>query len=150
MGHTYANLLYHVVFSTKDRRPAIDADLRGRLREYMAGVARQEFGRAISIGGTENHIHGLISVRPAISVADAMKKWKSLSSGWVNRSVNMQDGFYWQRGYAAFSVSQSAAARVTAYIESQAEHHRRTSFEEELVAFPHRHGMSYDPETIWD
>ena len=63
MGHTYSNLLIHVIFSTKDRRPMIRADLVPRLHEYLRGIARDEFGKAIKIGGTEDHIHGLISLR---------------------------------------------------------------------------------------
>ena len=60
MGHTYANILVHVIFSTKSRARLIDADLRPRLYEYLGGVARHEFGRALDIGGTEDHVHGLL------------------------------------------------------------------------------------------
>ena len=62
MGHTYSNLLVHAVFSTKDRRPAIHDSFRARLYEYMGGIARNEFGRALDIGGTDNHVHALLSL----------------------------------------------------------------------------------------
>ncbi|NQT51192.1 transposase [bacterium] len=71
MGHTYANLLIHVVFSTKNRRAAIKEAWRQRLYEYMAGIARHEFGRALSLGGTDNHLHGLLSVQPSVALSDA-------------------------------------------------------------------------------
>ena len=93
MGHTYSNLLVHVVFGTKDRRPFIHESLRQRLHEYLAGVARHEFGRALAIGGTENHLHGLLSLRTDVSAAEAMRKWKSLSSGWVHKTFPSEQTF---------------------------------------------------------
>ena len=78
MGHTYSNLLVHVVFSTKDRRSMIRADFVERLYEYLCGLAREEFGKAVKVGGTENHVHGLISIRTDVPVSHAMNRWKSL------------------------------------------------------------------------
>ncbi len=149
MGHTYANLLVHVVFSTKGRRPTIRETFRQRLQEYLAGVARAEFGRALKIGGTENHVHGLLSVSTDTSMGEAMRKWKSLSSGWVHRTFPGARGFAWQSGYGAFSVSQSNAMQVAEYIQNQREHHWRRTFEEEFVALLERHGIEYDPSQVW-
>lgn len=150
MGHTYTNLLVHVVFSTKARARLIDAGLRPRLYEYMAGVAKHEFGHALEIGGTEDHLHGLLSLRADVAPADALRKWKSLSSGWVHQTFAEQRAFAWQSGYAAFSVSQSAVNAVREYIAVQAEHHRRVSFDEELRAFLDRNGVPYDPAHLVD
>ncbi len=150
MGHTYANILVHVIFSTKERRPAITPDIQPRLREYLAGVARQEFGRAICIGGTADHLHGLISLSTSVSIGEAMRKWKSLSSGWVHKSFGGHGAFAWQSGYGAFSVSEPNAAAAVAYIDAQAEHHRRQTFQEEFIAFLDRHKVAYDPRHVWD
>lgn len=87
MGHTFINVAYHVVFSTKDRKNNIAADFRQRLYEYMTGVARSEFGQIMIVGGTENHIHALLAVRPMIAISAAVGKLKALSSGWVNKTV---------------------------------------------------------------
>jgi len=149
VGHTYSSLLVHVVFSTKDRRPVIHDSFRQRLYEYMGGIARGEFGRALSVGGTANHVHGLLSMNAATSVAEAMRKWKILSSGWVHETFPAEADFAWQEGYGAFSVSRSGADKVIRYIEAQAEHHKRLTFEEEFVALLERHGIEYDPERIW-
>ena len=149
MGHTYANLLVHTVFSTKGRRPLIRESFRERLHRYMGGVARNEFGRALAVSGTEDHVHGLISLNTDVSVADAMRKWKSLSSGWVNKTDDTTDHFAWQAGYAAFSVSQSNKQAVTAYIENQPEHHRKRTFQEEFVELLERHGIDYDPRYLF-
>ena len=150
MGHTYSNLLIHVIFSTKDRRPMIKADFARRLHEYLCGLARDEFGTAIKVGGTEDHIHGLISLRTDVALARAMSRWKSLSTGWIHKTFRDMGDFAWQAGYGAFSVSQSIAAAVIAYIEGQASHHRRKTFEEEFIEFLERHQLQFDPAHIWD
>lgn len=150
MGHTYADLLVHVVFSTKDRLPLIQDEFGGRLHEFMSGVARNEFGRALSIGGMPDHLHALVSLKSDVSMAEAMRKWKSLSSGWIHGTFPGNDAFAWQSGYGAFSVSQSNADEVIVYIERQTEHHRTMTFQEEFVAFLKRHNVPYDPTHIWD
>ncbi len=141
MGHSYTNLLIHTVFATKDRRPAIHGFLRQRLYEYLSGVARHEFGEALVIGGTADHVHGLLVLRAAVPVADAMKKWKSLSSGWVHRTFPDEKGFGWQEGYGAFSVSRSLVPKVARYIREQEQHHQKMSFEEEFLSLLVRHGI---------
>ena len=93
MGHTYSNILLHVIFSTKNRSAVITPDLRPRLYEYLGGVARNEFGRALEIGGTADHLHALISLNRDVSIADAMRKWKSLSSGWVHKTFPEHQAF---------------------------------------------------------
>ena len=150
MGHTYTDVLLHVVFSTKGRRPTIEERFRQRLHEYLSGIARNEFGAALRLGGTVDHLHGLIRLRPDIALSDAMCAWKSRSSKWVHDTFERTRDFAWQGGYAAFGVSESNRDEVIAYIDHQAEHHRRRTFEEELLALLQRHGIEYDPRYVWD
>jgi len=149
MGHTFSNLLVHVIFSTKNRKPTIVDAIRERLYAYMAGVARKEFGWARRIGGTSDHVHGLLELRTDVSIAHAMNRWKSLSSGWVHKTFPELRDFAWQSGYGVFSVSSSKAPDVIAYIDGQREHHRHRSFEEEFLEFLKRHGIQYDPGHVW-
>jgi REP element-mobilizing transposase RayT len=144
MGHTYTNLLIHAVFGTKDRRPAIHDSFRPRLYQYLSGLARHEFGQALTIGGTADHVHGLLVLRADASVAEAMKKWKSLSSGWVHKTFAAEQDFGWQDGYGAFSVSRSLVPRLVAYIGQQEQHHRKMTFEEEFRRLLARHGIESD------
>jgi len=150
VGHTYTNLLFHVVFSTKDRRPLIHDSFRSRLHEYLGGIARRDFRCAPAVGGTNNHVHGLLVLPADICVAGAMRKWKSVSSKWVHETFPAEADFAWQQGYAAFSVSLSNLSRVAAYIEKQEVHHCRMTFEQEFVAILKRHGIPYDPRYVWD
>jgi REP element-mobilizing transposase RayT len=82
----------------------------------MAGVARNEFGHAVRISGTRNHVHALLSIRTTASVSETMRKLKSLSSGWVHKTIPNAQDFGWQSGYAAFTVSRSNADSVARYI----------------------------------
>jgi REP element-mobilizing transposase RayT len=148
MGHTYSEILVHVVFSTYQRRNLLAQDFQERPRQYMTGVARREFGEVIRIGGTDDHIHGLLRMRPDVSISTAMRKWKSLSSGWLHKTFPAAVDFAWQEGYGAFSVSPSRSDEVAAYIQSQARRHQVRTFEEEFIALLKAHGIAYDPQGI--
>ena len=147
MGHTYTQLLYHVIWSTKERRPLIDSAWQAGLLAYMGGIARQEFGHLHAANATPDHVHALLSIRTDIALCRAMNRLKSLSSAWAKDHAS---GFAWQGGYAAFTVSRSQEAAVRAYIAGQEEHHRRQTFEEEFIAFLDRHGIEYDPRYVFD
>jgi REP element-mobilizing transposase RayT len=150
MGHTYSNALIHFVFSTKNRAPLIAESLQSRLLDYMGGIARQELGQSLRIGGTANHIHALLALAADVSQSDAMRKLKGLSSKWVHETFPEHRDFGWQTGYGAFSVSHSKAADVIQYINGQAERHKVVSFEVEFIAFLKRHKIDYDPKYVWD
>ncbi len=147
MAQTFASLLTHVIFSTKDRRPAISAEFRSDLWAYMAGIVRNLEGKALAINGTRDHVHLLLSLSPTQAIADVVRVVKANSSRWVNQ--DRRRNFAWQSGYGAFSVSLSAAPEVIRYIARQAEHHRRMRFREELVAFLKKHEIEYDERYIW-
>ena len=112
----------------------------------MGGIVRKEFGRSLTIGGTQNHVHSLLTVDPKITVSQAMSRYKSLSSGWIHKTLT--DDFAWQEGYGAFLVSPSKAGEVVSYISRQENHHRKTSFEEEFLEFLRRHEIAFYPDTI--
>ena len=150
MPHTFTNLLVHFVFSTKDRRPHLDADLRPRVFAYMGGVFRETGATALLINGSDDHAHALVSLPATVSVADVMRVVKANTSRWVHEQWPERRSFAWQSGYGAFSVSQSSRAEVEKYIANQEEHHRHVSFQEEFLAFLKRHGIAYDERYVWD
>ena len=143
MAHTHSNILVHAIFSTKDRRPLLDKDLKPSMHAYLGGIVREIGGVAIRINGTADHVHMLLRVPPVVAIADMIRDVKASSSKWADR-------FAWQTGYGAFSVSESAAQRVIRYIEEQEQHHRKMTFQEEYLSFLKRHKIDYDPRYIWD
>ncbi|MCI0487154.1 MAG: IS200/IS605 family transposase [Blastocatellia bacterium] len=150
MPHSFTSQLMHCVFSTKERRPLIDPELQQRLWPYMGGIARENKMKALSVGGTEDHVHLLVSLPSTLSIAKAMQLIKGGSSKWVHDTFPRHRAFAWQEGYGAFSIGISDVKRTIAYIENQAEHHRRIDFKEEFLMFLKKHGIEYDERYIWD
>ena len=142
--------LYHCVFSTKDRRPLITPDLQERLWPYLGGIARENRMTALCVGGMPDHVHILLSLPSTVAVAKAIQLIKCGSSKWVHDEFPKHREFAWQEGYGAFSIGIGQVDTTVRYIQNQAEHHRRKSFQEEFLAFLKRHKIEYDPRYIWD
>ncbi len=134
MSQTYTNLLTHVIFSTKDREPLIAAVLHDDLLAYMGGIVREIGGALRAANSRPDHVHLLCSLPPTVATSDALRLAKTNSSRWVHRNLHIA-GFDWQTGYGAFSVSHSLAPSVTGCIGEQVKHHRRMTFQEELIPF---------------
>ena len=145
MSHTYVSQLTHVVFSTKERRPAIREDMRLRLWSFLGGIARQNEFKTIAVGGN-NHIHILLSLSATMPLAKAVQLLKGGSSKWLNETIKPR--FEWQQGYGAFSVSISQQDQTVAYINTQQEHHRKRNFEDEFIAFLKKHKIDYDARYV--
>ncbi len=143
MPQTFASLRYHLVFSTKGRVPLITPRVREELYGYIGGIIREHDGLLMEIGGIEDHIHILASLRPRFSVSEILQKIKGSSSSWLNKKGLCRQRFSWQAGYSAFSVSESQIACVRLYIQRQAQHHHKMSFREELEILLERHGIEY-------
>jgi putative transposase len=150
MGHTYTCLLEHIIFSTKERRSFLDAELKERLFPYMGGIVRELGGVALSINGPTDHVHILASLPPTIAPSEFVGKLKANSSGWVHKIFPQHREFKWQVGYSAFGVSYSQKQAVLDYIAGQEEHHRTVTFQEELLAFLKKHGVEYDERYVFD
>ena len=115
MSHTCANILLHLIFSTRRRQPLIHAEIKPDLFAYMGGIMREMRGVALIINGTSDHVHMLVRVPPAHSVAEVARIVKTNSSRWAREKWPVKN-FGWQTGYGAFSVSESRVAGVTKYI----------------------------------
>ncbi|MEA2165741.1 MAG: REP-associated tyrosine transposase [Thermoanaerobaculia bacterium] len=141
MPHSYTNLLTHIVYSTKNRRPLIDAALESRLFPYFGGIVRQLGGKLYVVNGVEDHVHLLAELPASIAVAEAVGKIKGSSTHWIHESFSDRSEFAWQRGYGAFSVNRSNVSRVARYIERQKTHHRKRSFPDEFLELLRRHDI---------
>jgi putative transposase len=140
----------HFIFSTKDRVPYIDAELKPRLLAYMGGIVNELGGEPLIINGVADHVHLLVRLRPAVAPAELLRVLKTNSSRWVHEEWKSRSAFGWQTGYGAFSVSESNVRRVSRYIAEQEEHHRKVSFQEEFMTFLRKHRIDYDERYIWE
>ena len=116
---THSGILIHVVFSTKQRFKLLDKTWRDDLFGVIGGNAQTQQGVLLQAGGTEDHVHLLLKTHPSFAVADTIKLIKGNSSHWINQNRKISAKFSWQRGYGAFSVSESMSDIVKQYIENQ-------------------------------
>lgn len=109
MAHSYSRNHIHLVFSTKERRNTIPTEWQARLWAYIAGICKNYEMIAITVGGTENHVHALFHLPAKLSLAKAVQLLKGNSSKWMGEQGHR---FAWQEGYGAFSVSSSNLDQV--------------------------------------
>ena len=143
MSDTYSNLSVHLVFSTKGRMPLLTRDVRDHVFPYIGGIVKRQGGTIIGVGGMSDHVHFVARLPANVCVADFVRTVKSNSSKKTNEHVTGMK-FGWQRGYGAFSVSQSALSAVVQYVRNQDQHHRNRSFQDELKILLTKHGIDYD------
>ena len=148
MSDSYTNLLFHIIFSTKNRRPLITLDLEPQLYDYIGGIIRGLGGICLELNGTEDHIHLLAKLRPDRALSDVLRELKANASGWMHEVFPELKDFSWQRGYGAFTVSQSNVERVREYIRRQKEHHTNVSFRDEFIQFLKANGIEYDERFV--
>jgi REP element-mobilizing transposase RayT len=144
---SYTNLLYHIVYATKERAPFITSDLKSRLHGYLGGIVKGLGGVPIEINGMSEHVHLLVKIRPTIAVSNFLSKLKSSSSSWGKSETKGRFG--WQAEYGAFTVSESQVDRVRQYIRDQEKHHQRMSFEEESEALLNSNGIQFEKQYLW-
>jgi putative transposase len=148
MAQTLVRVLVHLIFSTKDRANVILPGVESELHTYLAGIANNLDSPCLAVNGTPDHVHMLVSQSKNLALAKLVEEVKKGSSKWIKTKGAALKRFHWQDGYAAFSVSQSKVKAVEAYIAEQKEHHRRKSFQEELIQFLRKHGVEYDERYI--
>jgi len=125
-------LLYHIIFSVKQRQWVIADSLQPRVHSYIAGIIKNIGGTPIIVGGQRDHIHILCLLPKHISISETMKLIKGRSSYWYNHEVHDQKTMLkWQDGYDVLTVSPDNLEKVKNYILHQEEHHRTQSFAEE-------------------
>jgi putative transposase len=147
---SFACLHTHLVISTKQRARLITPELSERLYPYLGGILRNRKCQLVHAGGMPDHIHLLVNQARDISVSELVRDIKANSSGWIHESFPEHQGFAWQQGYAAFSVSKSGMASVGSYIDNQADHHRTRSYQEELMIMLAQHEIEYDERYMWE
>ena len=148
MSDSHTNLLYHIVFSTKERRALITPEYEVRLFDYVGGTIRKIGGISLALNGTSDHVHLLAKLRPDCALSDVLRDLKANATGWMHDVFPSLKNFSWQRGYGAFTVSQANVAALRQYIARQKEHHRNISFRDEFIQFLRENDIAYDERFI--
>jgi len=150
MPQSLSNVLVHLIFSTKERHPFIQAPVAGELYPYLATVCQTSGCPALQVGGTDDHVHILFALSRTMTIAGLVQEVKTESSKWIKTKGQDYRQFAWQNGYGAFSISQSHAETARAYIVNQVEHHAARSFQDEFRLFCRRYNVVYDERYVWD
>lgn len=125
----------HITFSTKKRKPIIYPDIKERLFDYLGGICNGLECNPVHIGGYNDHVHILCLLSRKIPQMKLLEELKKQSSKWIKSQGIQYADFYWQDGYGIFSVNPTDVELVVQYINSQEDHHKKKTFQEELKAF---------------
>lgn len=151
MGQSLSKIYMHLVFGTKNRDHLIKEEVAPDLHAYIASILKKSGCSAIIINSVPDHVHILFRLSKNIALATVIEQVKKGSSKWMKIQPVVSNQFYWQRGYGAFSVSDSKVDTVSKYIANQKEHHKNLSYKEELELFMYRYRVEkYKPEYFWE
>ena len=150
MSQSIAQVLIHIIFSTKNREPFIRPEIESELYAYIVSIS-STFGCYVhEIGGMQDHIHMACNLSRTISISKFLEEIKKPSSKWIKTKGIAYQNFKWQNGYGAFSVGMSQLLGVKRYITEQAKHHRYKTFKEEYIEFLKKYKVDYDERYLWD
>jgi putative transposase len=150
MPQSLSKVIVHIIFSTKDREPWLGSDVGPRMHAYLATVCRDLGADLVRIGGVADHVHIVTTLPRTVSQAQLIEQIKKVSSKWIKTLDARYRGFFWQRGYGAFSVSPSQLEAVLEYVDTQQEHHRTRTFQKEYRELLRRHGVDFDERYVWE
>jgi len=151
MPQSLANVLLHIVFSTKHRQPLLrQPDVHGVMTAYLIGTLRNLDCPSLEVGVVEDHVHILCNLHRTVAVAKLVEELKTSSSSRIKEEGIDLRNFHWQNGYGVFSVSQSNAPHVRHYVANQEQHHRKMSFQDEYRILLQRHEIEFDERYVWD
>ena len=146
---TYTQILYQIVFSTKNRESTLSAPNRKELFKYIFGILKNKNCHLYRINGVEDHLHIATHIHPAISLSSLVKNIKPASSDHIKDNNGLFAKFGgWQDGYGTFTYSIKEKDRLIEYIKNQEEHHREKTFREEYIELLEEHGIEFNEKYL--
>ena len=150
MANTYSQLYIHLVFSTKNRDALIKKEWKDELEKYITGIVQNNKHKLLAIGSMPDHIHIFIGYDVNQKIPDLVENIKTSSNAWVKEKKLTQFKFEWQKGYGAFSHSQSQIDAVVKYILDQERHHAKKSFREEYLEILRKNDIEFKDEYLFE
>jgi REP element-mobilizing transposase RayT len=150
MAQSLSKVYVHITFSTKNRQPLIDDNIKPLLFEYLGGICKGLECNPLKVGGYLDHIHLICLLSRKIPQMKLLEELKKQSSKWIKTKGQVYSDFYWQNGYGIFSVNPSETDIVVNYIINQQEHHKKKTFQDEFRAFLKKYNVDYNEDYVWD
>lgn len=146
---TFTQLLYQIVFSTKNAENTMELSSAENLYRYIWGILKNKNCVLYRVNGTENHIHIVTHIHPSVSVSNLVKDIKVSSSIWLKEQGVFPKFQSWQEGYGAFSYHINQKEALVNYVKNQREHHHIKTFKEEFMELLKEHGIEFDEKYLW-
>jgi len=140
----YKQILYQIIFGTKNHEKTMISENQERLYSYIAGVMKRNKCFVYRINGIEDHLHIISDLHPSCALSNVIKDIKLATSDFIKREKLFPNFRGWQEGYGAFTYSINDKDRLIAYVGNQKEHHRVKTFREEFIELLHEHGIGFD------
>lgn len=150
MPQSLAKNYVHIIFSTKYRQPFITEDIEDALFAYLGAMCKDMDCPRIKIGGYLDHVHILCLLFRKVALMDLLEEIKAHSSKWMKTMGPAFKNFYWQDGYAAFSVNPMGVEVVIRYIENQKKHHQKIKFQDEMRNIFRKYKIEFEEKYVWD
>ena len=141
---SYRQIIYQIIFRTKNSQRTLSFEENERLFKYIWGGIKNKNCHLYRINGTEEHIHILTDLHPNIALADFIRDIKTASSIWLKDSRYFPNFMGWGDGYAAFTYSYWDKDKLINYIQNQKEHHKTETFEQEYRRLLKEHHIEID------
>ena len=145
---TYTQIIYHIVFATKNRERVLDKPRREDLFRYIWGIVKNHDCHLFRLNGVEDHVHILTSVHPTVALADLVKAVKTGSAKWIKENNVFPRFCHWQEGYGAFTHSVREKNVLIEYVKNQEEHHRQVDFLDEYRKLLHEADVEFDEKYL--
>ncbi len=145
---TFTQILYQIVFSTKNAENTMRLSDTEKLYRYIWGVLKNKKCILYRLNGTENHLHIITHVHPSISVSSLVKDIKISSSVWIKEQKIFPNFVSWQEGYGAFTYHISQKEILVNYVKNQREHHSIKTFREEFKELLEEHEIEFDEKYL--
>ena len=141
---TYTQILYQIVFSTKNRDKILIKENREILFRYIWGILKNKKCLLYQINGVDDHIHIVLHLHQSVSLSDLIKEIKTASSKYIKENKLFPNFDSWQVGYGAFTYSIKEKQRLIDYVKNQEEHHRKKDFREEFKDLLKEHEIDFN------
>jgi len=145
---TYTQILYHIIFSTKNRKRCLVQEKHDELFRYVSGIIKNKTSHLYRINGVEDYLHILTNLHPTVCLSDFVKDIKTSTSKWIKAEKVFPGFTNWQDGYGAFTHSIKEKDVLIEYIKGQEEHHKKMSFKEELRNLLLEAGVEFDEKYL--
>jgi REP element-mobilizing transposase RayT len=146
---TYTQILYQIVFSTKNRAPVLTLNNREKFYLYIWGLINQKNCHLYRINGVEDHLHILTHLHPSVALAALVKDIKVASALYIKEQKLFPDFSGWQKGYGAFTYGPEAKDNLIEYIKNQEQHYAKKTFKEEYLKLLEEHQITYDEKCLF-